>query len=383
MNTLVTPTLTCSNLSHALPLATQPNSQRLPTVLDLRQAFPLSAALGAQVQQQREHIRTILAGNDERLLVVAGPCSLHDPASALAYGARLAALAHELQDELLIVMRAYVEKPRTTVGWKGLLYDPGLNGSHDMQQGLELCRELMLALMGLGLPLAGELLQPMATAYFDDLLAWGAVGARTTESQVHREMVSGLSLPVGFKNGTDGSLGVACDAILSAAHPHSYFGLGAEGQPALLQSPGNPDCHLVLRGGHQGPNYSETHVAQAQAQLRKAGVNTRLMVDCSHANSGKDPSRQPAVLTEVLRQRRQGNRDLVGVMLESHLFEGAQALGGQLRYGVSVTDACLGWEATEAVLRSAGLRAPTKAEKCGACVSGASPSACAGVDHNA
>lgn len=362
MNTLVTPTPTCSRLAQPLPLAPQPSaSQRLPSALQLRQTLPLSATLDAQVQQQRQHIRAILAGKDERLLVVVGPCSLHDPASALAYGARLAALAHELKDELLIVMRAYVEKPRTTVGWKGLLYDPHLDGSHDMQHGLSLCRALMLQLMELGLPLAGELLQPMATAYFEDLLAWGAVGARTTESQVHREMVSGLSLPVGFKNGTDGSLGIACDALRSAAHPHCYFGVGPEGHPALLQSTGNAGCHLVLRGGHRGPNYSQAHLAQAQAHLREAGVNTRVMVDCSHANSGKDPARQPDVLAEVLRQRRLGNRDLVGVMLESHLFEGAQALGEALRYGVSVTDACLGWEATEAALRSACARAPANA----------------------
>jgi 3-deoxy-7-phosphoheptulonate synthase len=327
--------------------------QRLPSAFQLRQTLPLPASLQARVAHHRQQVRDILAGQDSRLLVVVGPCSLHDPRAALEYGARLAALAEALQDDLLIVMRAYVEKPRTTVGWKGLLYDPRLDGSNDMLLGLTLSRELKLALLGLGLPLAGELLQPMATAYFDDLLAWAAVGARTTESQVHREMASSLGLPVGFKNGTDGSLGVACDAIRSAAHAHRHFGLDLHGHPTLLRSDGNPDCHLVLRGGHSGPNYSERHLASARAQLHKAGVNTRVLVDCSHANSGKDPLRQPAVLAEVLRQRRQGNRDLVGVMLESHVFEGAQALGSTLRYGVSITDGCLGWEATEAALRGA------------------------------
>ncbi|WP_263263764.1 3-deoxy-7-phosphoheptulonate synthase [Pseudomonas sp. RIT-PI-S] len=354
MNTLVTPCLTAS--TPALPLAAAQQhgvGQRLPTAFELRQALPRIDRLHAQVEDHREQIRDILCGRDERLLVVAGPCSLHDPKAALEYGARLARLADALQDQLLIVMRAYVEKPRTTVGWKGLLYDPRLDGSDDMLQGLALSRELMLGLLNLGLPLAGELLQPMAVTYFEDLLAWGAVGARTTESQIHREMASGLRLPVGFKNGTDGSLGVACDAIRSAAHPHRHFGLDLHGHPCLLRTDGNPDCHLVLRGGHGRPNYSEADVASAAAQLRKAGVSPRIMVDCSHANSGKDPLRQPEVLAEVLRQRRQGSRELFGVMLESHLFEGAQSLGPELRYGVSITDACLGWEATEATLRAA------------------------------
>jgi len=359
MNTQVTP----SNLttSHLTPLPTvEPChgiGQRLPTAFELRQALPPTLSLQARIGHQRQQVRDILDGRDARLLVIAGPCSLHDPESALEYGARLATLADALQDELLIVMRAYIEKPRTTVGWKGLLYDPRLDGSDDMLLGLTLSRELMVSLAELGLPLAGELLQPMATAYFEDLLTWGAVGARTTESQVHREMVSGLSLPVGFKNGTDGGLAVACDAIRSAAHPHRHFGLDLHGHPAILRSEGNRDCHLVLRGGHGGPNYSEQHLAHARLRLLNAGVNPRLIVDCSHANSGKNPALQPEVLADVLRQRRAGNRDVVGVMLESHLFEGAQRLEGDLRYGVSVTDGCLGWEATEAALRAACGRA--------------------------
>jgi len=354
MNNLVTPCLTASSRAQTLDAdLNQGVGQRLPSAFALRQALPLSTTLQTRVAHQRQAIRDILDGRDNRLLVITGPCSLHDPASALEYGQRLARLAEALRGDLLIVMRAYVEKPRTTVGWKGLLYDPRLDGSDDMLLGLTLSRELMLGLLDLGLPLAGELLQPMATAYFDDLLAWGAVGARTTESQVHREMVSGLSLPVGFKNGTDGSLGVACDAIRSAAHPHRHFGLDLHGHPAILRSEGNPDCHLVLRGGHGGPNYSEAHLATARAQLSKAGLAPRMIVDCSHANSGKNPLRQPQVLAEVVRQRRGGNRDLVGVMLESHLFEGAQGVGGALRYGVSITDGCLGWEATEASLKAA------------------------------
>lgn len=354
MNTLVTPlhptSVAARHASAAVPQ--EGVGQRLPTAFALRQALPCSAGLAAQVASHRQQVEAILSGRDDRLLVIAGPCSLHDSRAALEYGSHLARLAVACEDKMLIVMRAYVEKPRTTIGWKGLLYDPHLDGSDDLLLGLALSRELMLGLLSLGLPLASELLQPMATAYFDDLLAWGAVGARTTESQVHREMASGLALPVGFKNGTDGSLGVACDAIRSAAHPHRYLGLDTHGHPALLRSEGNPHCHLVLRGGHSGPNYSEAHLSSARAQLSKAGLNTRLIVDCSHANSGKDPLRQPQVMNEVLRQRAEGNRDLVGVMLESHLFEGAQPTGPRLRYGVSITDACLGWESTEALLRS-------------------------------
>lgn len=357
MNTLASPCLSALTATPSLDADRNHGvGQRLPSAFTLRQALPLSGPLEARVAHQRQQVRDILDGRDSRLLVVAGPCSLHDPACALEYGQRLARLAEALQDDLLVVMRAYIEKPRTTVGWKGLLYDPRLDGSDDMLLGLSLSRELMLGLLDLGLPLAGELLQPMAAPYFDDLLAWGAVGARTTESQVHREMVSGLSLPVGFKNGTDGALGVACDAIRSAAHPHRHFGLDLHGHPAILRSEGNPNCHLVLRGGHGGPNYSQAHLAAARSQMLKAGLAPRIMVDCSHANSGKNPLRQPEVLADVIRQRREGNRDLIGVMLESHLFEGTQGTGGALRYGVSITDGCLGWEATEAALIAACAR---------------------------
>ena len=327
--------------------------KRLPTPAALKARLPLSAALGAQVAAHRRSIRAILNGDDSRLLVVVGPCSIHDPQSALEYAERLADLAAEVSDQMLLVMRAYVEKPRTTVGWKGLAYDPALDGSDDMAQGLELSRELMREMVRLGLPVATELLQPMAAGYFDDVLSWVAIGARTTESQIHREMASGLGVPTGFKNGTDGGIGVACDAIRSAAHAHRHFGMDPHGHPAIIETAGNPDTHIVLRGGHGGPNYDAASVAAVNASLEKNRIAARVMVDCSHANSGKDPLRQPAVFNDVLQQRLAGDRTLIGMMLESHLYEGCQPLSGSLKYGVSVTDACLGWDATEGLLRKA------------------------------
>lgn len=331
--------------------AARRSAQPLPSPAVLRQRLPLSDALAARVHADRNAIRAVLDGRDPRLLVVVGPCSLHDPVAALEYAERLAALAPELSDQLLLVMRAYVEKPRTTIGWKGLLYDPHLDGRGDMAEGLRLSRRLMLDILEAGLPLATELLQPMAASYFDDLLGWAAIGARTSESQIHRELVSGLDLPVGFKNGTDGSLTIACDAMRSAAHPHRHFGIDALGHPALLETHGNPDTHLVLRGGHRGPNHDAASVAQARAALAKQGIAARLVVDCSHANSGKEPLRQPAVLAEVIEQRLAGDVSLRGVMLESNLFDGCQPLSGELRYGVSITDGCLGWTGTERLLR--------------------------------
>lgn len=329
------------------------SAQPLPSPALLRQRLPLPAALAERTQQDRNAIRAVLDGHDPRMLVVVGPCSLHDPASALEYAQRLAALAPQVEDQLLLVMRAYVEKPRTTVGWKGLLYDPHLDGSGDMAEGLRLSRQLMLDILETGLPIASELLQPLATGYFDDLLAWAAIGARTSESQIHREMVSGLDLPVGFKNGTDGGLGIACDAMRSALHPHRHFGIDDLGHPALLETAGNRDTHLVLRGGHAGPNHDAASVAAAREVLAKQGIAARIMVDCSHANSGKNPLRQPQVLQEVIDQRLAGDASLRGVMLESHLFDGCQPLGDELRYGVSITDGCLGWSSTEQLLQRA------------------------------
>ncbi|CAD5106885.1 3-deoxy-7-phosphoheptulonate synthase [Zestomonas carbonaria] len=336
---------------HAAPA--RRSAQPLPSPAVLRQRLPLAAELADKVQADRAAIRAVLDGSDPRLLVVVGPCSLHDPESALDYARRLAALAPEVDDQLLLVMRAYVEKPRTTVGWKGLLYDPHLDGSGDMAEGLALSRRLMLDILALGLPLASELLQPLAAGYFDDLLGWAAIGARTSESQVHRELVSGLDLPVGFKNGTDGSLSIACDAMRAAAHGHRHFGVDDLGHPALLETRGNPDTHLVLRGGHCGPNYRPDDIATACVALERQGIAARIMVDCSHANSGKDPLRQPDVLDSVIAQRLAGAQSLRGVMLESHLFDGCQPLSGELRYGVSITDGCLGWSGTEQALRRA------------------------------
>lgn len=337
----------------AVVVSARHSVQPLPSPALLRQRLPLSNELAQRIRADRDAIRAVLDGRDPRLLVVIGPCSLHDPDSAIEYAERLAALAHQLDDQLLLVMRAYVEKPRTTVGWKGLAYDPHLDGSGDMAEGLSVSRRLMLDILERGLPIATELLQPLAVGYFDDLLGWAAVGARTSESQIHREMVSGLDLPVGFKNGTDGSLSIACDAMRSAEHVHQHFGIDDLGHPALMQTRGNADTHLVLRGGHTGPNYDPASIAAARVALEDQGLAPRIMVDCSHANSGKNPLRQPSVLESVIEQRIAGDSSLRGVMLESHLFEGCQPLAGPLRYGVSITDGCLGWEATEAMLRQA------------------------------
>ncbi|MBV4484711.1 3-deoxy-7-phosphoheptulonate synthase [Pseudomonas sp. SWRI153] len=340
----------------ALNSANEALTLRLPSSLQLKQQLPLSNGLNQQVALHRQAVRAILNGEDSRLLVIVGPCSIHDPQSALEYASKLALLAKDVSNEMLLVMRAYVEKPRTTVGWKGLAYDPHLDGTDDMAAGLTLSRELMLEMLRLGLPVATELLQPMAASYFDDLLSWVAVGARTTESQIHREMASGLSMPVGFKNGTDGGAAIAVDAMRSAAHPHRHFGVDSQGHPAIIQTAGNPDTHLVLRGGHHGPNYDRDSLTKINAELNRLKIPTRIMVDCSHANSGKDPLRQPAVFNDVLEQRLRGDHSLIGMMLESHLFEGCQPLSAPLRYGVSVTDGCLGFGATEQLLTTAAQR---------------------------
>ena len=345
----------------ALPLSTLDSANealtlRLPSSLQLKQQLPLSHSLHQQVNTHRQAVRAILDGEDPRLLVIVGPCSIHDPQSAIEYASKLARLAEHVSSEMLLVMRAYVEKPRTTVGWKGLAYDPHLDGTDDMDAGLTLSRELMLEMIQLGLPVATELLQPMAASYFDDLLSWVAIGARTTESQIHREMASGLNMPVGFKNGTDGGAAIAVDAMRSAAHPHRHFGVDSQGHPAIVQTAGNADTHIVLRGGHQGPNYDASSVAKISAELSRLKIPSRIMVDCSHANSGKDPLRQPAVFNDVLEQRLHGNHALIGMMLESHLFEGCQPLSSSLRYGVSITDGCLGFSATEQLLTDAATR---------------------------
>jgi 3-deoxy-7-phosphoheptulonate synthase len=299
----------------------------------------------------------VLSGRDQRLLVVVGPCSIHDTVAALDYAHRLKALADELQDQLLIVMRVYFEKPRTTVGWKGLINDPRMDDSFQIEEGLRLARRLLIDLNELGLPCGTEALDPITPQYLGDLIAWSAIGARTTESQTHRELASGLSSPVGFKNGTDGNLEVALNAMLSAAQPHSFLGIDGAGQVAVTHTRGNAFGHLILRGGAV-PNYDSVAVAQAEAALAAAKLPVNIVVDCSHANSRKNHALQTLVLKDVVHQIVDGNRAIKGVMLESNLFEGNQKLTTpqDLRYGVSITDACLGWDTTEASLREAAQR---------------------------
>jgi 3-deoxy-7-phosphoheptulonate synthase len=338
------------------PITERRRTERLPTPLELRARVPLDRSVAHQVASHRDAIRRVLSGEDSRLLVVVGPCSLHDDDAAIEYAERLAYLAPSVESELLLVMRAYVEKPRTTVGWKGMVYDPELNGSGDLGLGLLRSRRLMMQLVEMGLPLATELLQPMVASYLDDLLSWAAIGARTSESQVHRELVSGLDMPVGFKNGTDGSVGIACDAMRSACRAHLHFGVDSGGHPAMVETTGNSDTHLVLRGGNAGPNYDADSVGHVCDALQRQGIDARIMVDCSHANSGKDPLQQPRVLHEVVTQRLAGNDALRAVMLESHINDGAQAIGPDLAYGVSITDGCLGWAKTEQALLETAAR---------------------------
>ncbi|GHC24289.1 3-deoxy-7-phosphoheptulonate synthase [Aidingimonas halophila] len=331
--------------------------QTLPTPNALRQRLPVTDSLQQAIDAQRDAVKAILDDRDDRMLVIVGPCSIHDPRAALEYAERLAELSSRVDDQLLLVMRAYVEKPRTTVGWKGLAYDPYLDGSNDMAYGLQVSRSLLRDITALGLPVATELLQPMVAAYLDDLLAWTAIGARTTESQIHRELASGLEAAVGFKNATDGGLDVAIDAMCAAAHPQRYFAMDRDGRPAMRDTRGNSATHAVLRGGHSGPNYHAEAIARCREALRTAGVAPRLMVDCSHANSCKDHRRQGGVLREVLNQRLAGEDSLIGVMLESSLQEGKQSLSSsELAYGVSITDACLGWDETQVLLQEAAER---------------------------
>jgi 3-deoxy-7-phosphoheptulonate synthase len=325
---------------------------------DLRQVFPLSAESGACVSASREAINRILRGEDRRLMVVVGPCSIHDPKGALEYAGRLAELAREVSGELLLIMRVYFEKPRTTVGWKGLINDPDMNGSHLISKGLGIARGLLTKVTEMGLPVATEMLDPITPEYLADLLSWGAIGARTTESQIHREMASGLSFPIGFKNGTDGNLQIAIDAMKAALHSHSFLGVNRDGLTSIVQTTGNPDVHMVLRGGSK-PNYSPEDIAAAEQMLSKAGLTPTVMVDCSHGNSEKDFRRQPLVLKSVVDQIAAGNRTISGVMIESYLKEGNQPMPkdlAPLTYGVSITDSCIGWETTVETLREAHAR---------------------------
>ena len=319
----------------------------------LLEELPIDAASLATVTNARQAIHRVLHGADDRLVAVVGPCSIHDAAAALEYAARLQAAAKKLEPDLLVVMRVYFEKPRTTVGWKGFINDPRLDGSFAINEGLRQARKLLLDINRMGLPCGTEFLDLLSPQYISDLIAWGAIGARTTESQSHRQLASGLSCPVGFKNGTDGSIRIAVDALRAAAAPHAFMGMTKTGQAAIFETAGNEDCHVILRGGKQ-PNYDAASVAAAAGELAAAGLAPHLMVDFSHANSSKKFERQVEVARDVAAQLAAGEERIVGVMVESHLNPGRQDLepGKPLAYGVSVTDACLGWSDTETVLEA-------------------------------
>jgi 3-deoxy-7-phosphoheptulonate synthase len=320
----------------------------------LKTDLPASEAVNAAVVAGRERVAAIVEGRDPRLLVVVGPCSVHEPADALEYARRLADVRDDVADRIEVVMRVYFEKPRTTTGWKGLINDPHLDGSQDIETGLRTARGLLLEIAELGLPAATEFLDPIVPQYLDDLIAWAAIGARTTESQTHREMASGLSMPVGFKNATDGGLQVAVDAMRAAMTPHSFLGIDADGVTCIVRTTGNRTVHVVLRGGATRTNYDAGSIRDAEDRIAAAGFTPAIMVDCSHANSGREPARQEDVWRSVLAQRAGGTGSLMGVMLESNLVEGCQPIPrprAELARGVSITDPCLGWEATERLLR--------------------------------
>lgn len=327
----------------------------LPAPDDVRAELPIDARRSDLVTTSRREIRDVLAGDDDRLLVIVGPCSVHDPEAALDYARRLAAVVPDLAGELAIVMRVYFEKPRTTVGWKGLINDPHLDGSHDVQHGLRLAREVLLGVLDAGVPAATEFLEPTSPQYIADLVSWGAIGARNAESQVHRQLASGLSMPVGFKNATDGDVQIAVDGCVTAASEHTFFGQDGQGRSAAVETAGNPDCHVILRGGRGGPNYSADDVAAALAVARTSGlggaVEHGVIVDASHGNSGKDHVRQAEVVREVAARLAAGEQGITGLMLESFLVAGAQAPAPSgLVYGQSVTDRCMDWDTTAALL---------------------------------
>ncbi len=327
---------------------------RLLSPRELKNEAPSSEAMAATVARSRERVIRILRQEDPRLLVVIGPCSIHDWKSALEYAEKLNTLRKQFTDRMEIIMRVYFEKPRTTIGWKGLINDPHLDGSQDIETGLKIARQLLLEIVGMGLPAATEFLDPIVPQYIADLISWAAIGARTTESQTHREMASGLSMPVGLKNSTDGSLQVAIDAMGATRHSHSFLGINEDGATAIVRTTGNPHVHVVLRGGRAKTNYDADSIRAAEQQLISENLPAVLMVDCSHANSEKQHKRQEDVWHSVIEQRVEGTRSLIGLMVESHLHEGNQPIpkdAKDLRYGVSITDSCIGWEATERMLR--------------------------------
>ncbi|MBL4238032.1 3-deoxy-7-phosphoheptulonate synthase [Vibrio fluvialis] len=331
------------------------DEQILITPDALKDKLPLSDNARRFIRESRQIIADIIHKRDHRLLIVCGPCSIHDVEAAKEYAKRLKALSEQLKDQLYIVMRVYFEKPRTTVGWKGLINDPHLDGTFDIEHGLHVGRQLLVELAEMEIPLATEALDPISPQYLADTFSWAAIGARTTESQTHREMASGLSMPIGFKNGTDGSLSTAINAMQAASSSHRFMGINREGQVALLTTQGNANGHVILRGGKQ-TNYDSVSVAECEEELAKVGLDSALMVDCSHANSRKDYRRQPLVAEDVIHQIREGNQSIIGLMIESHLNEGNQSADlplEQMAYGVSITDACINWASTEALLRHA------------------------------
>lgn len=331
----------------------------MPTPEELHRDLPISEMAAEVVDAGREALKRILDRKDERLIVVVGPCSIHDPVAGLDYARRLRALQAEVQDELLLVMRVYFEKPRTTTGWKGFINDPAMNDSFQVDVGMRKARQFLLDVCELGLPTATEALDPISPQYLGDLITWTAIGARTTESQTHREMSSGLSTPVGFKNGTDGDISIAINAILSASHPHAFLGLNGQGKVSIVRTRGNQYGHVVLRGGDGRPNYDTVSVNIAEQALKKAGLPANIIVDCSHANSYKKPELQPLVMADVINQVINGNRALLGVMIESNIVAGNQKIPEdltQIKYGCSVTDACIDWDSTANMLRDAARR---------------------------
>ncbi|MGH2459281.1 MAG: 3-deoxy-7-phosphoheptulonate synthase [Chloroflexota bacterium] len=339
----------------------------LITPARLLEKLPLGDEASRRVSQTRDDVARILDGEDNRLVVIVGPCSIHDPVAGLDYARRLKALADQLAEDLQVVMRVYFEKPRTTVGWKGFINDPHLDDSFAVNEGLGEARRLLLDLAELGLAAGCEFLDPISPQFFSDVVTWGAIGARTTESQVHRELASGLSMPVGFKNGTDGSVQIAVDAVRAARHPHRFLGVTEQGLAAIVTTKGNPDCHVILRGGRSGPNYDAASVARALQALRAADLPPRLMIDTSHGNSGKDFRRQPLVAREIATQVADGEAGIVGVMLESFLVEGRQDLvdRASLVYGQSITDPCLGWEMTALTLTDLATSVRARRDRAG------------------
>ena len=335
------------------------NIERLTTPRSLKERLLVTKAIADTVVKGRQEVENILTGKDSRLLVIIGPCSIHDINAAMEYGRRLKDLREELKDDLCIIMRVYFEKPRTTIGWKGFINDPHLDGSFDIEHGLYYARKLLLDINALGLPAATEFLDPFTPQYVADLVSWAAIGARTIESQTHRQMASGLSMPVGFKNSTDGRIQVAIDAIRSAMHPHSFLGIDTEGHSSVITTTGNRFGHMVLRGGAEGPNYNAEKIASAENRLEAAGLSKNLLVDCSHANSRKKYDQQSEVWNSIIKQRVGGTMSILGVMIESNLFCGNQPFPdntSDLQYGISITDACISWEETVKILRDGAVK---------------------------